>query len=260
GLLLRAGCWHARGFNCFRRSVAVFLPRELAAELRDEDAVPVRIEQVELQPRAVLEDRLGIGAALGELPVRRVEVLGQPHDVRRALRAVDPQLLVGAGLPQLEHRRADREQRVRVVRVLVVHVEREQPELLLVPLQRELQVAHSMDDGAEDELRPRRRGLAAHSAGTKTGSATVSSSRCSSRNDTFTGMSQRTSSGATPSMFDVIRTPSSSSTIATTYGTRSLNGGRSFWCTTVNVYTRPRPVDSFQEVSADQHLGQYVRG
>src|SRR5205807_6180559 len=62
----------------------------------------------------------------------------------------------------------------------------------------------------------------------KIGSATISSSRCSSRNATCTGMLQRTSSGATPSTFDVIRTPSSSSTIATTYGTRSLNGGRSF--------------------------------
>ena len=48
-------------------------------------------------------------------------------------------------------------------------------------------------------------------------------------------MSQRTSSGAMPSMLEVIRTPSSSSTIATTYGARSLNGGRSFWWTTVKV-------------------------
>src|SRR5439155_20812561 len=116
------------------------------------------------------------------------------------------------------------------------------------------------DHRPEHELRPRRWEVAGHSAGTKTGSETVSSSRCSSRNDTRTGMSQRTSSGATPSMFDVIRTPSSSSTIATTYGTRSLNGGRSFRWTTVNVYTRPLPLASFHSVSADQQFGQYVRG
>src|SRR6476659_102725 len=86
----------------------------------------------------------------------------------------------------------------------------------------------------------------------------ISSSR--GRKSTVTGMPTRSSSNGVPSILVITRGPSSSSTTAATYGTRSLNGGRSFWCTTEYVYSVARPVASFHETSSLQHLGQNGRG
>ena len=57
-----------------------------------------------------------------------------------------------------------------------------------------------------------------------------------------TGMPMWTSSGAQPVMLVIMRGPSSSSTMATTYGASSRNGSAQFWRTTVNVWTVPRPL------------------
>src|SRR5438874_12848775 len=114
---------------------------------------------------------------------------------------------------------------------------------------REFLVAGTDRRAVHDERRARY-------AGWNTGKNTDPSSRASSLNATRTFIPHRTSSSAHPSMFDVSRTPSSSSTMATTYGSRSLNGGKSFWRTIVNVYTTPSPLASFHEVEDDQHRGQ----
>ena len=53
--------------------------------------------------------------------------------------------------------------------------------------------------------------------------------------DVLTGSPTATSSTSQSTTLVMRRGPSSSSTTAATYGTRSLNGGRSFLCTTENV-------------------------
>ena len=78
---------------------------------------------------------------------------------------------------------------------------------------------------------------------------------------TSSGMSQRRAAGSatTPTMCDIIRGPSSSSTMPMTNGaaTGKPRGGR--WLTT-KVWMRPRPLASTQRTRRDRQLGQSGRG
>src|SRR5205085_9418507 len=67
-------------------------------------------------------------------------------------------------------------------------------------------------------------------------------SEVTSSNTACTGMPIRTASGAHPTTLVMSRGPSSSSTMASTYGTSSRKPGDWFWWVTVKLFTRPCPL------------------
>ena len=66
--------------------------------------------------------------------------------------------------------------------------------------------------------------------------------------------------GSTPTSVVETRTPSASSTIASSWGTSSANGGAVGCTATANVYTLPPPSTSVQVSWSDRHRGQRARG
>jgi len=78
-------------------------------------------------------------------------------------------------------------------------------------------------------------------------------------NVTSTAMPMVTSLGSHSTMLVNMRTPSSSSTNASTYGPVS-NPGVRFWLVTVKVQTLPLPDAGVQRMSFDQQLAQMPRG
>src|SRR5581483_5777098 len=99
--------------------------------------------------------------------------------------------------------------------------------------------------------------IAAH-AGRKRGSATSAET---SSNTTSTGMPILifAGSGSTPTRFVIRRGPSASSTIAITYG---VGSGKPFCprCTTVKVWTVPRPLMRSHARSTPKQCGHAARG
>ncbi len=83
-------------------------------------------------------------------------------------------------------------------------------------------------------------------------------SSATSSNTARTGMSQRSSPSAAPTMFVTMRGPSSSSTTAYWYGVASSNPAN-FWCMTPKLYSVPRPLARAHSVSVDQQSGQRGR-
>src|SRR5205807_6455506 len=122
---------------------------------------------------------------------------------------------------------------------------REVPVLLLVP-------RHGCDDSY---AAPR----SARSAPRGRNTGTVTSSEIS-WNRTSRGMPTSSASNSQSTTLVIMRGPSSRSTTAATYGTRSPNGGRSLRRTTDHVYKVARPLASTHSTLLLQHTGQNGRG
>ena len=75
-----------------------------------------------------------------------------------------------------------------------------------------------------------------------------------------TGMPTAIASGSTSTSVVETRTPSASSTIASSCGTSSANGGAVGCSATVNVYTVPTPSTVVHVSRSDRHAGQRERG
>src|SRR5947207_6076119 len=67
-------------------------------------------------------------------------------------------------------------------------------------------------------------------------------------------------SGSTSIKLDSGRGPSASCTMASTYGTGTLNALLNAWCPISNECSVPRPLDCTQPMSRAWHFGQATRG
>src|SRR4029453_18062660 len=75
-------------------------------------------------------------------------------------------------------------------------------------------------------------------------------------NSTSSGIPISSASKSQSTTLVIMRGPSSRSTTAATYGTRSGNGGRSLRRTTDHVYSVARPLASTHSTLVLQHTGQ----